>query len=233
VIENTYNLVFGYAINSGCYDCYGSAGWKVLEQTISYIRQVAPGLPIIFEGNTGNVPETAQKYAEAAFDHLQADAVVVNPYMGSPTPYLNRKDKGIFILCRTSNPKAGEIQDLPAGKDRLLYEAVAEHVRDKWNHFGNCGFVVGSPFPIDIASVRKLAPTMPILTPGIGVQGGKLKDTIEAGMNKSGTGLILWMSRTILYGQPFDSGRGPRKAIVANNKEVMAIQKELRTAEVQ
>lgn len=172
-----------------------------LESLIAHIHHHHPGIPVVLDAKRGDIGNTARWYAEEAFHRYQADAVTVNPYMGSDTlePWLEHRDKGIFILCRTSNPGAGELQDLTLTSGERLYEHVATAAAQRWNQHGNCGLVVGATRPEELARVRQIVgPAMPLLVPGVGAQGGDLPATLAAGRTPAG-GLLINASRAILY----------------------------------
>jgi orotidine-5'-phosphate decarboxylase len=196
----------------------GPEGVRVLRDTILHARACAPDVPIILDAKRGDIGNTSRMYAVEAFDVLGADAVTVNPYMGadSLSPFLERSDRGVMILCRTSNPGAGAVQDLlvSAGDGPLpLYHVIARLVAREWNTNGNCGLVVGATKPAEVAEVRSLAPGLPILLPGIGAQGGDLSGSVIAGLDEAGAGLLVSVSRAVLYA---DSGERYAEAAAAS-----------------
>jgi orotidine-5'-phosphate decarboxylase len=173
----------------------------VLQDICHYIRSNYPDHVLVLDAKRGDIGSTARQYACEAFDRYVADAVTVNPYMGfdSIEPYLARTDKGVIVLCRTSNPGGSDLQALMVDK-RPLYLHVAQLVSQQWNQTGQCGLVVGATFPQEIAQVRDcVGPDMPLLVPGIGAQGGDIRATCEAGCNSTGTGMMINSSRAILY----------------------------------
>ena len=155
-----------------------------LEALIAHIHEKHPGIPVILDAKRGDIGSTAEQYASEAFERFQADAVTVNPYMGrdSLEPWLAYQEKGVILLCRTSNPGGSDLQFLDVGGLRL-YEHVARLVAEEWNASGNCGLVVGATFPAEIARVRALIGDMPLLVPGIGAQGGDIAATLAANSN--------------------------------------------------
>ncbi len=171
-----------------------------LEALIAHIHSRHPGIPVILDAKRGDIGSTAEQYAIEAFERYQADAVTINPYLGrdSVTPYLAYRDKGVILLCRTSNPGGSDLQFLDVGGEKL-YERLARLVSDEWNEGGQCGLVVGATFPRELARVRALAGKMPMLVPGIGAQGGDIEATVRAGCNSDGNGLMINSSRAILY----------------------------------
>ncbi len=171
-----------------------------LEALIAHIHEKHPGIPVILDAKRGDIGSTAEQYAVEAFERFRADAVTINPYMGrdSVEPYLAYRDKGVILLCRTSNPGGSDLQFLDVGGEKL-YERVARLVATEWNDNGQCALVVGATFPAEIARVRALVGDLPLLVPGIGAQGGDIEATVGAGKTGAGTGLMINSSRAILY----------------------------------
>jgi orotidine-5'-phosphate decarboxylase len=155
---------------------------------------------IILDAKRADIGNTNSGYVQFAFDCLGADALTLHPYLGQEAiqPFLDRKDKGSIILCRTSNPGSGEFQDLPIG-GQPLYQHIAEQVVAKWNTNENCALVVGATYPEEMKEVRRIAPALPFLIPGIGVQGGEVEATVRAGVDKSGGGAIINSARGIIF----------------------------------
>jgi len=175
-----------------------------LEKLIVYLKTHYPHIPVILDAKRGDIGSTAEHYALEAFERYGADAVTVNPYMGfdSIEPYLRYPEKGVIVLCRTSNPGGSDLQFLQnASSGEPLYIEVAKLAASKWNTSGQIGLVVGATFPEEIAKVRNLVGDMPLLIPGIGAQGGDIEATVKAGSvtQKPGTGMIINSSRAILY----------------------------------
>jgi orotidine-5'-phosphate decarboxylase len=170
-----------------------------LEEICTYLRKNHPHLPIILDAKRGDIGATAQQYALEAFERYGADAVTVNPYMGfdSVEPYLEWNDKGCIVLCRTSNAGGSDLQFLQVN-GRPLYQHVADLVANKWNTNGQCSLVVGATFPDELKQVRQIVGDMPLLVPGIGVQGGDVAATVTAGKTTDG-GMMINSSRAILY----------------------------------
>jgi len=176
-----------------------------LERLIAHIHDRHPGIPVILDAKRGDIGSTSQHYVSEAFDRYRADAVTVNPYLGRDTvqPFLDRADKGVIILCHTSNPGASDIQDLlvtDAGAAPLpLYQHLAGRIARDWNANGNCVLVVGATWPEQLAEVRALVGSMPLLVPGVGAQGGDVEAVVRQGRTASGDGLVISSSRAILY----------------------------------
>ena len=174
-----------------------------LQAICTYLRDTYPQIPLVLDAKRGDIGATAEQYAREAFERYGADAVTVNPYMGADSiaPYLEWKDRGAIVLCRTSNPGGSDLQFLNA--DGVpLYQHVARLVADKWNTNGQCGLVVGATFPSELAKVREIVGDMPLLVPGIGAQGGDVQATVQAGRTAAGTGMMINSSRAILYAKP-------------------------------
>jgi len=196
IIEVTSDLVCAYKPNLAFYESLGPEGLAILEKTVKYI----PGdIPVIGDAKRGDIGNTAKAAARALFSVLGFDAATVNPYLGfdSIEPFINYRDKGVFILCRTSNKGAADFQDLLT--DGLsLYEAVARKASE-WNTHGNIGLVVGATYPEELKKVRSICPEMPLLIPGIGAQGGDLSSAVGYGVDARGEKAIFNVSRQILY----------------------------------
>jgi len=198
IIDQTAGVVCAYKPNFAFYEALGLPGLNALRKTIGYIHETT-SMPVILDAKRGDIGATAEAYARAAFELWKADAVTVNPYLGhdSLLPFLRYSDKGVFVLCHTSNPGAQEFQLLPVGGDRL-YEVVAQRAVE-WNRQGNLGLVVGATHPNELATVRRIAPEMWLLVPGIGAQGGDLQATLHAGLRSDGLGLLISASRSIIF----------------------------------
>lgn len=206
IVQATRDLVCAYKLNAAFYEALGERGILALGETIEFIIAEAPGVPIILDAKKGDIGNTNDGYARMAFDYFCADAITVHPYLGyeSLEPFIKREDKGIFVLCRTSNKGAGEFQDLLVSSEgpyaKPLYEVVAQRVSTRWNTYGNCGLVVGATCPDELKKVREIVgDDMLILIPGIGAQGGDLEKTLEAGKNSQGQGMIINSSRGIIF----------------------------------
>ena len=193
-----------------------------LQRLIAHIHTKHPGVPVILDAKRGDIGSTAAFYAAEAFDRYGADAVTVNPYLGrdSLEPFLARADKGVVILCRTSNAGARDLQDLDVG-GRKLYQHVAETAAREWNANGNCLLVVGATYPGELADVRAIVGEMPLLVPGVGAQGGDVEAVVRNGATKDGTGLVISSSRAILYaGSGVDFADAARAAAIVLRDEI-------------
>jgi orotidine-5'-phosphate decarboxylase len=212
-VDATAEVVCAFKPNSAFYEQYGPAGVRALQRLIAYIHARYPGIPIILDAKRGDMGNSSAAYARAAFDTLQADAITLHPYMGreSLDPFLQRAERGCIILCRTSNPGAGEFEDLSVqGADGAnsansvdgaapLYQRIARAVATTWNTRGNCALVVGATYPEELRTVRGIVGDLPILVPGVGAQGGDLAAVVQNGLDSAGNGLIISLSRSVIY----------------------------------
>lgn len=171
-----------------------------LTRLIAHIHAAHPGVPVILDSKRGDIGSTAQHYASEAFDRYRADAVTANPYLGrdSVQPFLDRAERGVIVLCRTSNPGAGDLQDLVVD-GRPLYQHVAHKVAHEWNAHGNCALVVGATWPEQLRETRAIVGEVPFLVPGVGAQGGDVQAVVTNAKTADGTGLMVSSSRAILY----------------------------------
>jgi len=198
IIDATADLVCAYKPQFAHYAAYEAE--DQLERTIEYIHRSYPGIPVILDSKRGDVGNTAERYAIEAFERYGADAVTVNPYLGGDSlePFLKYEDRGVVILCRTSNPGGRDLQDLEVS-GRKLYQVVADLAARQWNSRGNCLLVVGATYPRELAEVREIVGKMPFLVPGVGAQGGDVALAVSNGQTAEGTGLVISSSRGILY----------------------------------
>ncbi len=194
-----------------------------LQDLIAYIHEKHPNVPVVLDAKRGDIGATARQYAREAFERFNADALTVNPYMGfdSVEPYLEYSDRGLIVLCRTSNPGGSDLQNLTVEGGRRLYQHVAELVAGKWNVHGQNALVVGATFPQELADVRAIVGDLPLLVPGIGAQGGDVEATVRAGRSTAGTGLMISSSRAVLYaGSGEDFAEAARRVALATRDEV-------------
>lgn len=200
IIEATAPHCGVYKPNVAFYEGYGLEGLDALIRTNRFIRERYPVHPIILDAKRADIGNTNTGYVKAAFGVLQAHAITVHPYLGKEAlaPFLNEKDRGVFVLCHTSNPGAGEFQELKSGGEEL-FRIVAGNVSRDWNDNGNCGLVMGATYPKQLAEIRDVAGDLPLLIPGIGAQGGDLGQTVLNGLNSAKQGIIINASRSILY----------------------------------
>ncbi len=219
LIAATADLAAAYKPNAAFFEALGPEGMAALQDVIA---AVPDGIPVVLDAKRGDIASTAEAYAHAAFATLGADAITLSPYLGrdSLAPFLADPTKGVFLLCKTSNPGAGDLQDLVLADcvpPQRLFERVAELARD-WNSNDNLGLVVGATHPVALAAVRRIAPELWILAPGVGAQGGDLAAALRAGLRADGMGLLLPVSRQI------SRAANPRQATI---KLLEAMQNEM------
>jgi orotidine-5'-phosphate decarboxylase len=222
IIDATADLVCAYKPQFAHYAAYEAE--DQLERTIEYIHRRYPAIPVILDSKRGDVGNTADRYALEAFERYAADAVTVNPYLGGDSlePFLKYENKGVVILCRTSNPGARDVQDLQIGS-RRLYHVIAELIAQRWNTRGNCMMVVGATYPRELAEIREIAGDIPFLVPGVGAQGGDVAQAVQNGRTRDGTGLVVSSSRAILYASSgADFADAARKATTTLRDQINA-----------
>jgi orotidine-5'-phosphate decarboxylase len=225
IVETTADLACAYKPNAAFYEALGEDGFYALSETVATIRQRAPDAAVILDAKRADIGSTNAGYVTAAFDQLGADAITVHPYLGGEalTPFLDRSEKLVFVLARTSNPGAGELQDLVAD-GAPLYRHVARAVANEWNSAGNCGLVVGATYPEEMRAIREDIPaTMPILIPGVGAQGGDVAATVAANVDAGSNAFLIAASRSIIYASAgADFADAARAAAEALNAEIRA-----------
>ena len=194
LIDATAEFAAAFKANSAFFEQFGADGFAALQEVIA---RVPSEIPVILDAKRGDIADTSEAYARAAFDYLGAHAITLNPYLGRDAlaPFLTRPERGAFLLCKTSNPGADEFQSLET-PEGALFQVVAEHM-EKWNANGNLGLVVGATDPAALARVRAAAPDLWFLVPGIGTQGGDLAAALAAGLRADGLGMLINVSRTI------------------------------------
>jgi orotidine-5'-phosphate decarboxylase len=207
IIDATHDLVCAYKLQNAFY--VGQRMEKQLEMTCDYLKKTYPHIPVILDAKRCDIGDVAAFYAQEAFDRYRADFVTVNPYMGGSTlkPFTDRKEKGTIVLCKTSNFDADDLQGIKSSEGIPLYLSVAYKAQNEWNDNDNVFLVVGATNPKDMAAIRKIAPDLPFLVPGVGAQGGNPKAVIENGIDQHGRGVIINSSRSIIYassGDDFD-----------------------------
>lgn len=242
IIDATADLVCCYKPNSAFYEAEGADGIKQLKLTMQFLKKNYPEIPVILDAKRADIGNTNEGYARFVFDYLMADAITLHPYLGreSLKPFLERKDRGLLILCKTSNIGAGEFQDLlvaekgkytsgvagwsdsgshdspdGGGVGKALYQYVAYKVFKTWNYNGNCGLVVGATYPSELQIVRRIVGSMLILIPGIGAQDGDVEKTVKAGVDRDGYNAIINSSRGIIF-----AGSGEDFAQKARNETI-------------
>jgi orotidine-5'-phosphate decarboxylase len=222
IIEATAEYCCAYKPNTAFYEGYGLDGLKALIETNRFIRDLYPQIPIILDAKRADIGSTNLGYVKAAFDVYLAHAITVHPYLGQEAlqPFLENKEHGIIVLCHTSNPGAGEFQELKIDGQEL-YKIIAARVSQVWNVNHNCSLVVGATYPEQLAEVRQIVGDLGLLIPGIGAQGGDLAQTVTNGLNSKGAGIIINSSRNIIYasaGNDFAKAAGIEAARV--DKEI-------------
>src|SRR5579875_1094302 len=242
IIDATADLVCAFKPNSAFYEQYGYAGIRALNRTIEYIHARYPDVIIILDAKRGDMGNTSRAYARAVFDTLNADAVTLHPYLGQEgvAPFLERADKGQFIVCRTSNPGSDEFQGLllrpptdpnasaQSATQHLepLYLHVARTVANQWNTQRNCGLVVGATYPEELRLVREAVGDLPILVPGVGAQGGELEPVIKYGLDSQRHGLVISASRSVIYASSdLDFAQAARREVSRLWKEIDRLRK--------
>ena len=224
IVDATADLVCAYKPNLAFYEAMGMDGLRGLEATLSHTRQVAPHAILLGDAKRGDIGSTAQAHATAMFDFWGFDAITASPYLGADSvePFIERPQKGVFLLCRTSNPGSADFQGLLVqdgsakhGTDpKPLYQVVAEKA-SAWDRHRNIGLVVGATQPQELEEIRSLHPAMPILIPGVGAQGGDLESAVRGGVDQRGRGAIINSSRGVIYARPSegeDFGEAARRA---------------------
>ena len=202
IIDATCEHVCCYKPQIACYE--GQCAEEDLAMTMAYLKSRCPAVPVILDAKRADIGNTSKMYAIEAFVRYGADAVTVNPYMGMDAlkPFLDYADRGVVVLCRTSNAGAKEIQDLPMSNGVPLYKHVAALVAGPWNYNGNNMLVAGATFPEELGEIRQIVGNMPLLVPGVGAQGGDLEGVLKFGLTPEKTGLVINSSRGILYASP-------------------------------
>ncbi len=200
IIDATHDLVCAYKPNTAFYEARGVEGISDLKKTCEHLVSTYPEIPIVLDAKRADIGNTNNGYVEFAYDYLGVDAITLHPYLGREAlePFLDRADKFSFILCRTSNPGSGELQDLEAG-GKKLFEIVAEKISKEWNINNNCGLVVGATYPEELGVIRKIVGDIPFLVPGVGAQGGDVEKTVKSGLNSQKSGMLINSSRGIIF----------------------------------
>lgn len=227
VVDATADLVLAFKPQIAYFAAHRAEAQ--LEALIEHMRRTAPQVPVILDAKRGDIGSTAEQYAVEAFERYGADAVTLSPFMGfdSVQPYLQRAGKGVFLLCRTSNPGGDDLQarrlaDVPGQPQ--MFEYIAQLAQNQWNSNGQMGLVVGATYPAEIARVRQLAPDLPLLIPGVGAQGGDAFATVQAAMAVSQTPIIVNSSRAILYAS------GGEDFVAAARREALSTRERLNAA---
>jgi orotidine-5'-phosphate decarboxylase len=223
IVDATADLAIAFKPQIAYFAAHRAEGQ--LEQLMHHIRRAAPHVPVILDAKRGDIGSTAEQYAKEAFERYGADAVTLSPFMGfdSIEPYLKREGKGAFLLCRTSNPGGDDLQNQRLASvdgQPLLYEHVARLAQGPWNRNGQLGLVVGATYPAEIERVRQVAPTVPLLIPGVGAQGGDAAATVRAGWRPDAP-IIVNSSRAILYASAGDDFAQAARAEAMRTRDLL------------
>ena len=247
IVKETSRYAAAFKPNAAFFEVFGPEGWTALKQLIEAIQEETDRsgtmIPIILDAKRGDIASTAEAYAKSAFEELGVDCITLNPYLGKDSiePFLGYKEKGVFLLCKTSNPGASDLQDLhisrydspsPSGRgvrgegeEQYLYEHVAQ-LAQEWNTGNNIGLVVGATQPEALTRVRAAAPDLWFLSPGVGAQGGDLETALKAGLRKDGKGMLINVSRSIAKAEK------PGLAAAVLRDEIVDIQHQLRKQKI-
>jgi orotidine-5'-phosphate decarboxylase len=229
IVDATADLVIAFKPQIAYFAAHRAEGQ--LERLMAHMRRVAPQVPIIIDAKRGDIGSTAEQYAIEAFERYGADAVTLSPFMGfdSIAPYLKYEGKGAFLLCRTSNPGGDDLQNQRFASiegQPLLYEHVARLAQGPWNLNGQLGLVVGATYPAEIERVRTVAPTLPLLIPGVGAQGGDAVATVRAGW-RPGAPIIVNSSRAILYASPGDDFADAARLVALATRDTLQAARDI------
>jgi uridine monophosphate synthetase len=202
LVKQTARYAAAFKPNAAFFEVFGADGWTALKDVIAAINdesnRLGSRIPSILDAKRGDIASTADAYAQSAFENLGVDCITLSPYLGKDSiePFIQNSEKGVFLLCKTSNPGSGDLQDLTLESGEALYLHVAK-LAGQWNTKNNIGLVVGATYPKTLARVREAVPNMWFLAPGIGAQGGELESALKAGLRKDGKGMLINVSRSI------------------------------------
>jgi len=226
IVDATADLVCAFKPQIAYFAAHGLE--SQLAELIGYIHREHPGVPVILDAKRGDIGDTAKLYATEAFERFDADAVTVNPYLGTESiaPYLAYEDRGVIVLCRTSNPDSAWLQQYPDDQEPV-YLRVARAAAD-WNQSGNVMLVAGATYPEELGRIRQAVGELPLLVPGVGAQGGDLEAVLKLGADSNGQGLVINASRAVLYASADDPKAGAREAAETFRAEISRLQAELR-----
>ena len=231
LIKQTARYAAAFKPNAAFFEVFGAEGWTALKQVIEAINEesdrMGSRIPIILDAKRGDISSTAEAYARSAFEYLGADCITLNPYLGKDSiePFLNYSQKGVFLLCKTSNKGSMDLQDVTLASGETMYIHVAR-LAETWNEKNNIGLVVGATHTDAMKSIRAAAPNLWFLAPGVGAQGGELETALRAGLRKDGKGLLLPMSRSI------SRAENPGKAAAEIRDEILHFKREMKKQEI-
>jgi uridine monophosphate synthetase len=229
IVKQTASYAAAFKPNAAFFEVFGAEGWTALKQVIDAVQQESDRLgsmiPVILDAKRGDIASTAEAYAQSAFEKLDADGITLSPYLGKDSiePFISKPEKGVFLLCKTSNPGAADLQDLILATGETLHIHIAG-LAQTWNTRNNIGLVVGATHPETLASVRQAAPDLWFLVPGVGTQGGDLESALKAGLRQDGKGMLINVSRAIARAQD------PRQAAAEFRDEIINIKRDLKRA---
>ena len=231
LVKQTARYAAAFKPNAAFFEVFGAEGWTALKQVIEAINEesdrMGSRIPIILDAKRGDISSTAEAYAKSAFEFLGADCITLNPYLGKDSidPFLNYSQKGVFLLCKTSNKGSMDLQDVTLASGETMYIHVAR-LAETWNEKNNIGLVVGATHTDAMKSIRAAAPNLWFLAPGVGAQGGELETALRAGLRKDGKGLLLPMSRSI------SRAENPGKAAAEIRDEILHFKREMKKQEI-
>lgn len=231
LVKQTARYAAAFKPNAAFFEVFGAEGWTALKQVMDAINEesdrMGSRIPIILDAKRGDISSTAEAYARSAFEFLGADCITLNPYLGKDSidPFLNYSQKGVFLLCKTSNKGSMDLQDVTLASGETMYIHVAR-LAETWNEKNNIGLVVGATHTDAMKSIRAAAPNLWFLAPGVGAQGGELETALRAGLRKDGKGLLLPMSRSI------SRAENPGKAAAEIRDEILHFKREMKKQEI-
>jgi uridine monophosphate synthetase len=231
LVKQTALYAAAFKPNAAFFELFGAEGWTALKQVIEAVNEesdrMGSRIPIILDAKRGDISSTAEAYAKSAFEYLGADCITLNPYLGKDSiePFLNYSQKGVFLLCKTSNKGSMDLQDVTLASGETMYIHVAR-LAETWNEKNNIGLVVGATHTDAMKSIRAAAPNLWFLAPGVGAQGGELETALRAGLRKDGKGLLLPMSRSI------SRAENPGKAAAEIRDEILHFKREMKKQEI-
>jgi orotidine 5'-phosphate decarboxylase subfamily 2 len=226
IVKATARYAAAFKPNAAFFEYFGPEGWRALKGVIEAVQaesdRLGSMIPVILDAKRGDIASTAEAYARSAFEQLGAHAITLNPYLGKDSidPFLTYKEKGVFLLCKTSNPGAADLQDLPLASGAPLYIRVAQ-LAQQWNTKNNIGLVVGATQPEALARVRAAAPDLWFLSPGVGAQGGNLESALRVGLRADGKGMLINVSRSLAQAE------NPKLAAAELRDEIVNIKRDL------
>lgn len=231
LVKQTARYAAAFKPNAAFFEVFGAEGWTALKQVMDAINEesdrMGSRIPIILDAKRGDISSTAEAYARSAFEYLGADCITLNPYLGKDSidPFLNYSQKGVFLLCKTSNKGSMDLQDVTLSSGETMYIHVAR-LAETWNEKNNIGLVVGATHTDAMKSIRAAAPNLWFLAPGVGAQGGELETALRAGLRKDGKGLLLPMSRSI------SRAENHGKAAAEIRDEILHFKREMKKQEI-